>query len=382
MKTFVRIGVVTVLALSVLAGPVLAQAKPLTEEELAQGWIQLFDGETLFGWTQLGAGNWRVEEGNIVVDGWSNGWIATTSAFTNCELVVKLRVSPEGGASVSVQPHLEKNAHELDANAVAVVARTEKDQKPEWRTVRIVLEKDSAKMSIDDKSPANIPVLSTPRYVGIQTFGKGTTLEISEVKLRPLGLESIFNGKDLTGWNIIPDHKSVFSVVDGAMRIENGNGQIETDAVYKDFVLQLDVVAYGNSNPEKKPLNSGVFFRSPKGVFWKGYESQLRNEWTDDDRTKPHDFGTGGIYALQPTRKVIPNEGDWFHKTIVVHGNHMATWVNGYQTADYTDVRPPVTNGDGKAGLVMEPGTITLQGHDPTTKLDFKNINISAYPEK
>src|SRR5690606_397712 len=59
--------------------------------------------------------------------------------------------------------------------------------------------------------------------------------EIAEAKLQPLNLKLIFNGKDLSGWSVIPEHKSVFSVVDGAINIKNGNGQIETTELFKDF---------------------------------------------------------------------------------------------------------------------------------------------------
>jgi len=42
----------------------------------------------------------------------------------------------------------------------------------------------------------------------------GTKLHIRNIKLKPLGLQSIFNGKDLAGWKEIPGHKSKFSVND------------------------------------------------------------------------------------------------------------------------------------------------------------------------
>ena len=37
------------------------------------------------------------------------------------------------------------------------------------------------------------------------------------------------------------------------------------------------------------------------------------------------------------------------------------------------------TDRDGKRGYVPEAGTIHLQGHDPTTDLSFKNIQIQEY---
>ena len=41
---------------------------PLSEEELAAGWIRLFDGSTLFGWQANSDANWQVVDGAIRVD--------------------------------------------------------------------------------------------------------------------------------------------------------------------------------------------------------------------------------------------------------------------------------------------------------------------------
>src|SRR5207253_2353667 len=208
----------------------------------------------------------------------------------------------------------------------------------------------------------------------------GQTLALSKVKLKPLGLNSIFNGKDLTGWKVIPGHKSEFGVNEkGELTIKNGNGDVQTEGEWDDFVLQVDVFSNGPH------LNSGVFFRCIPGQFWSGYEAQIRNEWVSDvelkdgtrltgsltvkgddaklqvykvdgkrargtkevkmfakadiakitdHRDMPIDFGTGAIYNRQPARKVVSNDYEWYTMTIVANGNHLAVWVNGYQTAD------------------------------------------------
>jgi len=76
----------------------------------------------------------------------------------------------------------------------------------------------------------------------------------------------------------------------------------------------------------------------------------------------------------------VSTDHEWFSKTIVCDGNHMAVWINGYLASDFTDTRPVSENSDGKSGYVPGPGTIHLQGHDPTTDLSFKNIRIQEYP--
>jgi hypothetical protein len=125
-------------------------------------------------------------------------------------------------------------------------------------------------------------------------------------------------------------------------------------------------------------LNSGVFFRCLAGQFWSGYEAQVRNQWKDDDRTKPVDYGTGGLYNRQPARKVVSSDREWFTMTVVARGNHLAVWVNGYQTADFTDTRP--ADRDARKGTKTDKGPVSLQGHDPTTDLSFRNIRIAELP--
>ena len=67
----------------------------LTEEELADGWILLFDGETNFGWEAAGEANWRVADGVISVSEGEQGLLCTTSEFGDYRLKVDFR-SAEG----------------------------------------------------------------------------------------------------------------------------------------------------------------------------------------------------------------------------------------------------------------------------------------------
>src|SRR5207248_2613603 len=103
----------------------------------------------------------------------------------------------------------------------------------------------------------------------------GTRLTVRNVKLKPLGTKSIFNGKDLTGWKEFPGKKSKFSVNDkGWLNVENGPGDLQTEGKWGDFVLQLECLSNGQH------LNSGVFFRCRAGEYQNGYEAQIHNRFT------------------------------------------------------------------------------------------------------
>jgi len=341
-------------------------------------WINLYDGESTFGWTNVGDVQWSVAEGVLTGEDGNGGWLAHNAVFKDFELSATIKIDGPGSLGLAVRAPMDGHTSE---NGAAVVTIANEEREGAWHEVVVRAEGNAVTATIDGTAVEGLATSNAKGHIGIQyhryhkSRGRGPKIELKEMKLRPLGVAPIFNGENLDGWNIIPDRKSEFSVSEGALKIVNGNGQIETDALYRDFILQLDVISNGDK------LNSGVFFRGPKGVFWKGYESQLRNEWQRDDRTKPVDFGTGGIYGVQETRKVIPSDYEWFSKTIVADGPHMAVWINGYQVSDFFDTRAVSPEKDGKNGYVPDAGTIHLQGHDPTTNLSFKNIHLQSYDE-
>ena len=331
------------------------------------GWINLFDGETLFGWTLIGQASFKAEDGCLVCEEGSGGWVATTSQFTDFELTAQVSVEEEGSFGISVRAALDGHPSENGSVVIPIAPA-----KAGWQNLRIVAAGNRITAEVDD-AKSEFQAAHPRGHIGVLYYRTGK-LQVKDLKLRPITLTPLFNGENLEGWNEIPGHQSKFAVVDGALNITDGGGQIETAGVYRDFLLQLDIISNGDH------LNSGVFYRGPVGVFWKGYESQVRNQWEGDDRTKPVDYGTGGNYGNQAARRVVSTDREWFQKTIVCNDNHTAVWIDGYLVSDYTDMRPVSEECNGKRGYVPGPGTIHLQGHDSTTNLSFKNINIQEYP--
>lgn len=389
MRTWLMAAILAV----VMVAPVKAQ-NTLTPKEVTDGWLLLFDGETDFGWKARGGATWAVKDGTVEASGEGDGMLATTTEFANYELKAEcwidkdtnsgifLRGPVSAEASISPTSAYEVNIYDAHAqwptgsiNGVGK-AKRKTVSVGKWTSWDIKAEGDKLTISIDGKQALNTKDEKFGRgVIALQHSGKGT-VKFRNIKLRPLGLKSFFNGKDLTGWNVLPGHPSVYTVTpEGWMNVKNGSGEIQSDAQFGDFVLQLDIISNGKS------LNSGVFFRENKGGFWEGYESQIRNQWQGDDRTKPVDFGTGGLYNRQPARKVVSSDHEWFTMTVVAHGLHFGIWVNGYMTSDTIDTRP-LNEANARNGARTNPGGIGLQGHDPTTDLSFRNIRAVEYPKK
>ncbi len=383
-------------ALAVLLGASLTIALPafaaepnkLTPEELAEGWILLFDGETDYGWHAAKKANWKVAEGAISVSEGEPGLLATTSEFADYELHLEFR-APRGTNSgvflrtPAIPTDPTKDCYELNiadpetspfftGSFVRRQKATEYLHSDDWQSFDVTAQGGHFIVKVDGKLVLDYTDPQPVRRgkIGLQ-LNKGA-VAFRNIKLKPLGLQSIFNGRDLTGWKVFPDKKSVFSVTpEGYLNVKKGNGQIETEGQWADFVLQLEVFSNG------KFLNSGVFFRALPGEFWQGYESQIQNGFLLD-RARPMDYGTGGIYNRQKARRVVADDFTWMQKTIVATGNHMAVWVNGTQVSDFTDERE--ANDNARNGSRLKAGVLAIQGHDPTTDLSFRNIKIAETP--
>jgi hypothetical protein len=386
--------VICSLVLCQLDFPVVSRAEEpntLSPAELDAGWILLFDGQTDYGWKATSKANWKVADGVISVSEGSMGLLRTTSEFGDFELKVDSRNPSFTNSGVFLRTPAEPkdpatDCYELNIAAESVspfptgsfVKRKKALETPvreKWRSFHVKAEGGHFTVAVDGRQVLDYldPKPLGRGYIGLQ-YNTGA-VEFRNVKLKPLGLKSLFNGRDLSGWKTFAGKSSVISVTpEGALNIKNGPGQAESEGLFGDFVFQGEIISNG------KELNSGIFFRNIPGSLAQGYESQIQNGYKNGDRTQPKDCGTGGFYRRQNARKVVSNDFEWFHKTLVVSGPHMATWINGYQVSDWTDERKPSENP--REGLRLAPGSLTIQGHDPTTNLSFRHLQAAELPPR
>lgn len=155
----------------------------------------------------------------------------------------------------------------------------------------------------------------------------------------------LFNGKDLTGWQVHGTEK--WYVDHGDLVCESGPdkeyGYLSTIKAYKNFILKLAFKQEANGN-------SGVFFRSSvKGTIIKGWQVEVA----------PPGQHTGGIYEsygrgwlIKPTpknEKYLKME-EWNQLTIKVKGNQVTSYLNGHKMVQLQDDKI----GAGEGGIALQ----------------------------
>ena len=150
------------LIVSLFGGAVFADdiTSGLTEKDIADGWIKLFDGETTFGWSVDGPA--KVENGVLTIGGDKPATLTTTNRFGSFEFRIVERAKGAGS-------------------------------KIKWYNGALPINESSpwTKASGELNGPGSTEiVLSVPA---------GATVDIREFAFHPKEMKALFNGKDLEG---------------------------------------------------------------------------------------------------------------------------------------------------------------------------------------
>ncbi len=90
-----------VLVILTAAASLLAQPKPqpVPETPDATGWIQLFDGKTLSGWTAPDPGDWKMEDGILTGRG-KTSHLFSPNTYTNLEFKAEIKLNHKGNSGM------------------------------------------------------------------------------------------------------------------------------------------------------------------------------------------------------------------------------------------------------------------------------------------
>ena len=192
-----------------------------------------------------------------------------------------------------------------------------------------------------------------------------TTLSAQKKETNADGWITLFDGQTLAGWKA-SEHPGTFTVLDG-MIVAYGDrahlfytGPI-MDHTFKNFEFKAQVMTTPGSN-------SGIFIHSvyqEEGWPSQGYEIQVNNTHTDWRKT-------GSIYAIQDVKEAPAKDDEWFTEHIIVQGKKITVKINDKIINEYTE---PAEGGK------LSSGTFALQGHDPKSKVFYKDVMVKPLPD-
>lgn len=173
--------------------------------------------------------------------------------------------------------------------------------------------------------------------------------------------QSLFNGKDLTGWTIYGTEK--WYVDKGQLVCESGPdkqyGYLGTNKTYKNFDLTVDFLQESNGN-------SGVFFRSTiEGTKIAGWQCEVAPKGMDSGGIY-ESYGRGWLKQIDEDKENILKPGKWNTMRLRVVGDRVQTWLNGTPMVDFSDEK--IGKGNGSIALQIHSGG--------GIKVRWKNLKI------
>ena len=174
--------------------------------------------------------------------------------------------------------------------------------------------------------------------------------------------ESLFNGKNLDGWNI---HGTELWYVENGILIcesgpDKGYGYLSTEKFYDDFDLTVEFKREANGN-------SGVFIRSTfEGTKVSGWQVEVAPPGSDTGGVY-ESYGRGWLIKPNKEKDKVLKMGKWNKMRIRVVGNQIQSWLNGTSMISLEDEMI----GKGK-------GSIALQIHDGGgIKVRWRNLLVN-----
>ena len=174
----------------------------------------------------------------------------------------------------------------------------------------------------------------------------------------------LFDGKSLDGWRA-SENPATFKIENGMILVNGPRAHLFYEGPvknhnFKNFEFKTKVMTTPGSN-------SGILIHTVyQETDWpsKGYEIQVNNTHTDWRKT-------GSIYAIQDVKEAPAKDNEWFTEHIIVQGKKITVKINDKIINEYAE---------GENGR-LSSGTVALQGHDPKSKVFYKDVMIKPLPD-
>jgi hypothetical protein len=197
-------------------------------------------------------------------------------------------------------------------------------------------------------------------------------LLLATATLQAADWKPLFNGKDLTGWEMVG--RGRFVIEDGMLKTEGGMGLLwYKPEKFGNTTIRVVFKTVGERG------NSGVYIRIPEPpkdpwyAVHNGYEVQIESKGDDW-------HSTGALYSLSKvTSRNQKPSGEWNTMEITLKGQKTIVSVNG-QVVNEFDGNQPVPERkqwfEPVRGPRPDAGYIGLQNHDAKSVIYFKEVSV------
>jgi hypothetical protein len=349
----------------------------------------LFDGRSLDGWTAENGCEAAVENGLLVLEG-GDGWLRSDRTYSDFILHVEwkalkaadydagvyIRTLPEGtpfpktGYQVNLLQGKEGNIGNLPGAASTGLVKP-----GEWNTFDITAVGETVALSINGTEAYKVGGLKeSSGYVGLQCeVPKGGQFQFRSLRMTELGFRSLFNGKDLAGWEGggEPADKC-WRVHEGLLQCTGAPGPwLRSKEEFADFNLRFDyqVSPEGNSGVYVRVPADGNHHRDDDQAPSAGFEVQILDDASPKYKDlKDYQYSASVYDIAGATRRVSKPAGHWNTLEINALARRIAVTHNGIVVVDLDEERFPLIK------LRQLKGFLGLQNH--STLVTFRNLRV------
>ena len=184
------------------------------------------------------------------------------------------------------------------------------------------------------------------------------------------GWVSIFDGKSMKGWKA-NENLETWKFEDGNLVCHGPRSHLFYMGDKKPFVnfeFKAEVMTTPGSN-------AGIYFhtRYQKDGWPKyGYEAQVNITHKDPKKT-------GSLYGVVNVSNPPAKDNEWWTQHIIVKGKQIEIKINDKTVVKYTEPENKKATSP-QFERKLDSGTFALQGHDPKSKVYFRNIRVKRLP--
>lgn len=355
--------------------------------------------------------NWSVKDGQIVFSG-KGANLVSAKKYKDFEMIVDWLITKEGDSGIYLRgtPQVQIwDTSRVDVGAQVGSGGLYNNNKDnvrdplkvadnpvgEWNTFRITMIGENVtvylngELVVDNVKMDNFWDRSIPIFesgtIELQAHGNQLLFRdvyINEINTKHIGLseaeinegfESLFNGKNLDGWQ---GNKTDYFAQDGEMVVNparGGHGNIFTEKEYSDFNFRFDFQLTPGAN-------NGLGIRAPLegDAAYEGMELQILDNTAAIYANLQEYQYHGSVYGVIPAKRGYLNPvGEWNSEEVIVKGSKVKVILNGTVILD-GDLAEASKNGtlDHKdhPGVKRDKGYIGFLGHG--SELKFRNLRI------